>query len=190
MRVMRLTPDARLPERAHATDAGLDLFTRDEVHLNPGDIVRIPTGIAIALPPGHVGLIYDKSGRAASGLTVLGGVIDEPYRGELVAVIHNVSREPRYLAAHEKVAQLLVLPVSYVTVEDVPELDSTDRGDRGFGSTGLAVSALAHSGDVDVGFTPVGTGAVDMYVCNRCGYVRHGVGRCAKCGNALPLGGS
>lgn len=138
--IRRLDPGLPLPTYAHPDDAGLDLRTREDVTLAPGERAVVPTGIAVAIPPGCVGLVHPRSGLAArAGLTLVNapGTIDAGYRGEIKAVLANLDpREAITLARGDRIAQLLVQQVETVTVTEVAELPPTARGDRGFGSTG------------------------------------------------------
>jgi dUTP pyrophosphatase len=133
---MRLTPTAKLPTRAHATDAGLDVFSDAYYTLYPGQRARIKTGIACAIPAGHVGLIWDKSGLAAKGLKTAGGVIDAGYRGEIQIIVSNLSNDIIEIDRGHKVAQLLIQEIKTPTCEEVGELTKTQRNAGGFGSTG------------------------------------------------------
>lgn len=138
--IRRLDPGLPLPAYAHPGDAGLDLRTREDVTLAPGERAVVPTGIAVAVPPGCVGLVHPRSGLAArAGLTLVNapGTIDAGYRGEVKVVLVNLDpREPVTVARGDRIAQLLVQQVETVTVTEVAELPSAARGDRGFGSTG------------------------------------------------------
>lgn len=138
--VQRLHPDAVLPVRQHPGDAGLDLCCVEPVHLEPGERGMIPTGIAVAIPPGYAGLVVPRSGLAARhGVAVVNapGTIDAGYRGELQVLLLNTDRELPFLASSgERIAQLLIVPVALPTVEAVTTLDETARGAGGFGSTG------------------------------------------------------
>lgn len=137
MKVKKLRENAILPTRAHATDAGLDLYTTEDVTIQRGFPAKISTGIAIALPENTVGLILDKSSLGSQGLKVMGGVIDQNYRGDIVVCLSNLSPNVlAYLSAGVKIAQLLVVPILRPEIEEVDDLDATDRGDGGFGSTG------------------------------------------------------
>ncbi|MDP2666875.1 MAG: dUTP diphosphatase [Candidatus Diapherotrites archaeon] len=138
LRIKKLHPDAILPKYAIPGDAGMDLYANDEYVIQPGERMAVSTGIALALPPGHVGLIWDKSGPPLkNGLHVMGGVLDETYRGEIKIVVINHGKEPITLEKGQKVAQLLIQPIAHPEIEEVTQLDTTIRGDKGFGSTGL-----------------------------------------------------
>ncbi|MBI3557909.1 MAG: dUTP diphosphatase [Deltaproteobacteria bacterium] len=134
--VTRLNSEAKLPTRAHAGDAGLDLYSVSDITLAPREPVRIPTGVAMALPAGHVGLICDRSSLGSKGLRVLGGVVDAGYRGEVQVVLINLRNEPLTLAKGDKIAQMLILPVNLCGVEERKSLNDTTRSTGGFGSTG------------------------------------------------------
>ncbi len=140
LQVMRLRPDATLPTRAHPDDAGLDLCAIEACDLQPGARVAVPTGIAVAIPPGWAGLVVPRSGLARRhGVTVANapGLIDAGYRGELQVVLINLSDEPHQVAAGDRIAQLVCVPVataSAIAVDELPPSDGRETG--GFGSTG------------------------------------------------------
>ncbi|MDE2038970.1 MAG: dUTP diphosphatase [Elusimicrobia bacterium] len=134
--ILKLDARAVLPTRAHPDDAGLDLYALEALSLEPGKGCVARTGIAVALPSGHVGLIADRSSLAKRGLKTAGGVIDAGYRGEIGIVLWNLSSSPQAVAAGERLAQLLILPVAAPSVRETPCLDGTLRGAAGFGSTG------------------------------------------------------
>lgn len=137
IRVKRLRPDAIPPIRAHEGDAGLDLFAPEGFAIAPGERKVVGTGMAMAVPDGHAGLILDRSGLAAKhGITTLGGVVDAGYRGEWKVVMLNTSDTPYETAPGERIAQVLVVPLALPAVCEVSELDATMRGEAGFGSTG------------------------------------------------------
>lgn len=141
LHVRRLREGARLPERASAGAAGLDLCAQLEAALvlAPGAIALVPTGIAIALPRGHEGQVRPRSGLAAKhGVTVLNapGTIDEDYRGEVKVILVNHGSEPFEIRSGERIAQLVVAKVQALPVVEVDSLDDTARGEGGFGSTG------------------------------------------------------
>jgi dUTP pyrophosphatase len=137
--VRRLRPDAVLPSYAHPGDAGLDLTAVEAVTLEPGERTAVPTGLAVAIPVGWVGLVHPRSGLARRhGLTVANapGTIDAGYRGEVQVLLINLGAETVHLAAGERVAQLLLQPVGQAQVVEVDDLGETARGVDGFGSTG------------------------------------------------------
>ena len=138
--VKRLDPDLPLPHRAHPEDAGADLYSAEDVTLQPGERALIGTGIAIALPVGTVGLIHPRSGLAAKqGLSIVNtpGTIDAGYRGELKVCLINTDRsEPIVITRGMRIAQLVVQRVELASFQEVDELDETIRGAGGYGSTG------------------------------------------------------
>lgn len=140
MEIVRLDTELPLPGYAHAGDAGLDLRAAREVTLAPGERAVVPTGIAVALPPGHVGLVHPRSGLAARhGLALVNspGTIDEGYRGQIQVVLVNLDpRETVTVGRGDRIAQLLVQRVEQVRLVEVDELPGSDRGSGGFGSSG------------------------------------------------------
>ena len=138
LKIKKLDPNAKLPSYANTHDAGMDLYSSQTIILSPGKRIAVPTGIAVAIPSGYVGLIWDKSGIALkAGLKTLGGVIDSGYRGEIGIIIHNTSDTSYTIEAGKKIAQMLIQPVEQKEIIEVDSLDETKRGDGGFGSTGL-----------------------------------------------------
>ncbi len=131
-----MSAEATLPTRAHPDDAGLDLYSLEDIILMPAQGRVVKTGIAIALPPKHVGLVADRSSLAKRGIKTAGGVIDAGYRGEIHIVLWNISQDPVQLKRGERIAQLLILPMATPAVLEVETLDETLRGTRGFGSSG------------------------------------------------------
>ncbi len=136
--VKKLREGARLPEYASAGAAGLDLYTclDEPMQLPPGNIARIPTGIAVAIPRGHVGLIRDRSSLAMAGIHTVAGVIDSDYRGEIMIAVHNAGPASIDVRSGERIAQMVILPCPRVRVSEARELPTTERGTGGFGSTG------------------------------------------------------
>ncbi|WP_246815340.1 dUTP diphosphatase [Corynebacterium sp. HMSC08F01] len=138
--VKRLDPVLPLPHRAHPEDAGADLYSAEDVTLQPGERALIGTGIAIALPVGTVGLIHPRSGLAAKqGLSIVNtpGTVDAGYRGELKVCLINTDRsEPIVITRGMRIAQLVVQRVELASFQEVDELDETVRGAGGYGSTG------------------------------------------------------
>jgi dUTP pyrophosphatase len=137
--VRRLDSGLPLPVQAHPGDGGVDLFAREEVWLAPRARASVPTGIALAIPPGFAGLVLPRSGLAARhGLGVVNGpgLIDSGYRGEVRVLLVNHGQEAVRLARGERIAQLLVVPVADQELVEVEELPDSPRGEGGFGSTG------------------------------------------------------
>lgn len=139
VKIKKLSENARIPEYASVGSAGADLYNASgEVTVGAGESVAIGTGIAMQIPEGYVGLVYARSGLACkSGLAPANkvGVIDSDYRGEIKVVLYNHSKEPRTVASGERIAQLVVAPFVRCEFEE-GEIDSTQRGEGGFGSTG------------------------------------------------------
>lgn len=138
--VKRLDHGLPLPRRANEGDAGVDLHSREDVVLAPGGgRALVPTGIAIAIPPGHAGFVLPRSGMALNhGISVVNapGLIDSHYRGELKVVLLNTDpSRPYHVHRGDRIAQLVVQRVEDVTWTEVDELDPNDRG-GGFGHSG------------------------------------------------------
>jgi dUTP diphosphatase len=134
----RLDPDALLPARAHPGDAGLDLRSAVDVEVAPGERALVPTGVAVAIPDGHAGLVLPRSG-LASKLTMANapGLIDAGYRGELICAVVNLDlTTPVKIGRGDRIAQLVVVAMPELAAEWVDELPPTTRGEGGFGSTG------------------------------------------------------
>jgi dUTP pyrophosphatase len=138
--VRRLHPDLPLPAYAHPGDAGADLCAAEDVVLPPGGRATVGTGLAIAVPEGHAAFVHPRSGLAARhGITVVNapGTVDAGYRGEVRVVLLNTDRhEPFTVRRGDRIAQLIVQPVTRVRFVDVAELPPSPRGEGGFGSTG------------------------------------------------------
>lgn len=137
LQVQKLHPAAKMPTFAHDTDAGLDLCSVVEVRIEPGERVQIPTGLAMAIPEGFVGLIWDKSGVSQKrGLKTFGGVIDAGYRGEIFVGLLNTGEVTQTFEIGDKIAQMLIQKIEHPVLIEVESLDETKRGDGAFGSTG------------------------------------------------------
>lgn len=137
LRVQKLHDAAQVPTYAHEGDAGMDLYALADVMLAPGQRTQVKTGIAMEIPLGYVGLIWDKSGLSHKyGLKTLGGVVDAGYRGEIQVGVVNLGSETVTLEAGHKVAQMLMQKVERPTIVLAEELSETARGDGAFGSTG------------------------------------------------------
>lgn len=138
LKVKRLTDTAKLPTRAHAGDAGLDLYANENWLLSTASRALINTNISIAIPDGYVGLIWPRSGLAAKhGISVDAGVIDAGYRGPVKVLVTNSGDDDYVVHRGDKIAQLLIQPVSLMEPVEVDCLDETDRNAGGFGSSGL-----------------------------------------------------
>ena len=131
-------PHAELPTRAHPTDAGLDLAASETTQVAPRIVTLVPTGIAVAIPAGYVGLLVARSSLAVKQSMTLAngvGVIDSDYRGEIKIPIIPLDGCHNLIQAGQKIAQLIILPIALPTVEVVSELPESARGLGGFGST-------------------------------------------------------
>ncbi|APM38530.1 dUTP diphosphatase [Clostridium kluyveri] len=137
--VKRINKEAILPFYAHEGDAGLDLFSVEEVLIKPMERKLIATGIKIQLPPNTEGQVRPRSGLAlAHGITLLNspGTIDEGYRGEIKVLMINLGQENFLIKKGMKIAQMVIKPIEQVLIKEVVELKDTERGEGGFGSTG------------------------------------------------------
>ena len=138
----RVRPEGRLPEARHPGDAGLDLRAAVGVTVKPGERAMVPTGVAVAIPDGHAGLVLPRSGLASKrGLTLANapGLIDAGYRGEVTCAVVNLDpHEAVEIAVGDRIAQLVIVALPGVSPSFVDELPGTARGEGGFGSTGSA----------------------------------------------------
>ena len=140
LRLTRLSPQAVVPTRAHDDDAGLDLHAAQQARLEPGERTSVGTGLAVAIPPGHAGLVLPRSGLAAKhGIALVNapGLIDAGYRGELRVLLLNTDADNAFeIAPGDRIAQLVIAPVALLEPVEVDSLDDTARGVGGFGSSG------------------------------------------------------
>jgi dUTP pyrophosphatase len=132
----QLQPGARLPERAHPSDAGADLFSNEHCEIYPGEQKLVDTGVAVKIPRGFAGFIYNRSSQGKRGITIPHsvGVIDADYRGNLKVLLKNISEDPYVITVGDRIAQLVVQRVELPTFRDA--WNDTQRGTGGFGSTG------------------------------------------------------
>ena len=138
IKIKKLSEDATLPRYAKPGDAGMDFYSNEELTILPNERKLVSTGISMAIPEGYVGLIWDKSGIATKhGIKTMAGVIDSGYRGEVKILVHNLSDQVHKIEKNTKVAQMLIQPIECREVIEVEELDQTERGEEGFGSTGI-----------------------------------------------------
>ena len=140
LRVRRLDPGLPLPSYARPGDAGLDLFSAEDVSLKPGERAALATGLAVEIPAGHAGFVHARSGRALrEGLALVNapGLIDSGYRGEIKVIVVNLDgSDVVHVQRGDKIAQLVIQPVATAELAEVDDLEATDRGAGGFGSTG------------------------------------------------------
>jgi dUTP pyrophosphatase len=141
LELTRLHEDAVLPAPAYGGDAGLDLSSREHVVLRPGSRAVVGTGLAVAIPPGHAGLVVPRSGLAASaGLSVVNapGLIDSGYRGEVKVILLNTDTAADFTVdPGMRIAQLVIVAVPSVSIVEVADLPESHRGGGGFGSSGV-----------------------------------------------------
>lgn len=134
----RLTDTAMLPTKAHPTDSGFDLYADEAVTIAPGETAVVSTGVSVVLPPGHEATVRPRSGiTSRTKLRVQLGTIDNAYRGNIGIIVDNIGQERISIHPLDKIAQLVVGPVSMLAGVEVFEVDETDRGGSGFGSTGV-----------------------------------------------------
>ena len=131
-----LYDSAKAPTKGHMNDAGWDLYAFETVAIPAGATVLVSTGISIAVPKEHVALIWDRSSMGVKGVHRHAGVIDSGYRGEVKVCLHNTTKQPYHIERGDRIAQMLIQEAPNFIQHVVHELDSTDRGDGGFGSTG------------------------------------------------------
>lgn len=137
IKIKKLNSEAKLPRYAHKEDAGMDLFSIQDLILKPKHRAVVKTGISIELPKGYVSLVWDKSGIASKGIKTMGGVIDSGYRGEYKVVLVNLSSENFEIKKGQKIAQVLIQKVENPKIEVVENLSESSRAEGGFGSTGV-----------------------------------------------------
>ena len=140
LRFKKVHPEAVLPAYAHASDAGMDVRSVEDVVIPAGGRALVRTGLVMLLPPGYEAQVRPRSGLALKhGITVLNtpGTIDSGYRGEVGVILANFGGEGFAVAKGDKIAQIVVAPVTQAAIEEAYEIDETDRGSGGFGSTGV-----------------------------------------------------
>ena len=140
VKVLRTDPAAQLPDYAHPGDAGMDVRSVVDLTIAPGERALVRTGLVLMLPPNAEAQVRPRSGLALKhGVTVLNtpGTIDSGYRGEVGVILINLGAEPFKVEKGMKIAQLVIAPVTQAEIVEVSEIDSTDRGAGGFGSTGV-----------------------------------------------------
>jgi len=138
IKIKKLDKGVELPKYAKEHDAALDLRTNEEGIIKPGETKTFGTGLAFEIPKGHAGLVWDRSGLAAkSSIHTMAGVVDSGYRGEIRIVLKNLGSDDFKIEKGMRIAQLVVQPVLNVNVVEVEELEDTERGATGFGSSGL-----------------------------------------------------
>jgi dUTP pyrophosphatase len=134
--IKKLEKDAKIPSRNNWNDAGLDFYSYEDYIINPGQQIKTSSKIAIQLPQYTVGMVCDRSSMGVKGIKVFAGIIDESYRGEIMIVLGNCSDKPISIKKGDKIAQMLIIPILYSKATIVEELEDTERGIQGFGSSG------------------------------------------------------
>ena len=140
LRFRRIHPDAVLPSYAHPSDAGMDVRSVDDLTIAPGKRALVHTGLVMLLPPMYEAQVRPRSGLALkSGVTVLNtpGTIDAGYRGEVGVILANFGEADFQVKKGDKIAQIVIAPVTQPEIVETTEVDETDRGSGGFGSTGI-----------------------------------------------------
>lgn len=140
MKVKKLKDNAIIPTRGSVDAAGWDLYSTDDYSIAPGGMVKISTGLAFEIPKNNFGGVFPRSGYATKkGLRLANcvAVIDSDYRGEVLVPLYNDSDEVQHIDAGDRIAQMIIIPFTPVNMEKTDELDETERGNKGFGSTGL-----------------------------------------------------
>lgn len=136
IKIKKLAPEAILPSRAHSTDVGLDIYSLENGEVAPGEGKVFSTGVAGEFTPYYVGMLTDRSSMAKKGFKLAGGIVDPGYTGELKVVLRNISSKTLSIIKGDRIAQLLIIPVCTPEVVEVMELSESNRGDKGFGSSG------------------------------------------------------
>lgn len=135
--IKKINSEAKIPEYAHEGDAGMDLFSCEDCIIKAKERRVVKLGISTSFSRGYVALIWDRSGNAAKkGIKTMAGVIDSSYRGEWMVVLLNTSEEDFEIKKGDKIAQALIQPIVSPQIFEVKDLDDTERGEGGFGSTG------------------------------------------------------
>ena len=142
IKIKKLTETATIPTCGTVESAGYDLYgdNNDVIQIAPHSTVKIPTGIAMAIPNGYFGAVYARSGLATKkGLRPANcvGILDADYRGNVIVALHNDTDEFMGVSPHERIAQLIIQKLEPIVFNEVEELDETERGEGGFGSTGI-----------------------------------------------------
>lgn len=137
IKIKKLHPDAKVPKYAHKGDAGFDLCASEDTLVKRGERISVPTGIAMEIPDGYVGLVWDKNGLSViNGIKTIAGVIDSTYRGEILVAVTNHGDRNHIFEKGQKIAQMLIQKVETAEFEEVNELSKTTRGEGRLGSTG------------------------------------------------------
>lgn len=134
--IKKLTENAKIDPPAKNGDAGYDMYSIEDKILEPNIPVKIKTGIAMHIPDNNVGLIWDRSSMGSKGIKTLGGVVDSSYRGEIMVCMINLTRENYEIKSGDKIAQMIFQEYKMFEIEEINDLQESERGENGFGSTG------------------------------------------------------
>jgi dUTP pyrophosphatase len=137
VKIKKLHPDAKVPTLGTENAAGFDLYSVEERTLQPGERYAFSTGISIEIPPGYVTLFWDRSGMGFKGIHRFAGVIDSDYRGELKIILFNSTKEPFTIEKGDRIVQAIIQEYFTPEFELVEDLQDSQRGEGGFGSTGM-----------------------------------------------------
>ena len=136
VKIKKLHPEAKIPIHVTKQAAGCDIYAVESLIIEPGETKKVPTGIALEIPEGFYLRVEDRSGLALKGVHRVGGIVDSDYRGELFVMLHNSGTLPYKIEKHDRIAQGIITPFSQADFEEVFELSQSERGDKGFHSTG------------------------------------------------------
>ncbi|MEA2065019.1 MAG: dUTP diphosphatase [Patescibacteria group bacterium] len=140
LKIKKIFPDAKLPNYAHNDDAGMDLYSNENLEIQPQKKINVKTGIIMEIPDGYAGLIWDKSGIANELIHTLAGVVDVGYRGEIIVLLINLSNETYKIKKGQKIAQILIQKIERPEIKEISsdnKMQNSARGDGKFGSTGM-----------------------------------------------------
>lgn len=136
VKIKKMRLDVKLPAYALEGDAGMDIFSNEDVVIQPGEKYVFKTGFSLELPENYCALVWDKGGLSSKGLKVFGGVFEYTYRGEYMIALFNLGKEDYHFVRGDKIAQLLIQPIVTAKLEEVEKLSETVRGEGRHGSTG------------------------------------------------------
>jgi len=137
LKIKKLDKGAKVPSFANDSDAGMDIYSIEDITILPNHRTLVRTGLAMEFPKGYAALVWDKGGIAKNGITTLAGVGDAGYRGEYKIVLYNLSSKPYKIKKGQKIAQILIQKIIQPEIELIKEMSDSQRGSSGFGSSGL-----------------------------------------------------
>lgn len=136
LKIKKLNPEAKLPKFGYSDDAGMDLFSVEDIAIISGEKAEVRTGVAVEIPNGYAGLLWDKSSVANKNIHVVAGVFDAGFRGEYRVLMVNLGRENIEIKKGQKIAQVLIQKIEHPEIVEVDELSESERGLGRLGSTG------------------------------------------------------